>query len=80
MGDENMENNKECIGLLLFLLDKRALDKKSSIPLVDCPMKEVNLKELTRYKKIKMHGKNVSLTRMGKIIAAGELSMRLRDG
>jgi hypothetical protein len=75
-----MKNDKERVDLLLFLLNKRALDKKSSIPLVDCPIKGVNLKELTRYKKIKMHGKTVSLTRMGKIIAAGELSMRLRDG
>jgi hypothetical protein len=58
------------------LLARKALDGKSSMPIIECPVKGVDLKELRRNKRIKINGKKIQLTKMGKIVAAGEISTR----
>lgn len=68
--------------LLVDLFMKKANDKDSAIEIPGELLKDKDVQELVKHKRIKvLKGKKnrVFLYRMGKIVAAGEISLRLRE-
>jgi hypothetical protein len=70
--------DKANIQLMLALYLKKAFDPKSSIDWCYLPMENVDKKQLLKYRRVKLArcGQSVYLTRLGKILVAGEILLR----
>lgn len=68
--------------LLVNLLRKRAIDEKSAVLLSECAIKEDQLDPLLQTGRVQMFANSptkVYLSKMGQIVACGELSIRNRE-
>ncbi len=80
--DREVAPRDEAGNLLVSLLRKRAFDENTGVLLSQYPIKEEQLDKLIKEERVKLYSSSpvkICLTKIGKIVACGEFSLRERE-